>query len=55
MYTDPLAALITLIGLVIMAGATLWLLASLLLRPKEFVKKLQTWWKLFWDGFWGLG
>ncbi|QNU15704.1 hypothetical protein [Thermomonas sp. XSG] len=55
MHADPLAALITLIGLAIMAGAILWFLALLLIQPKELGKKLKTSWKIFWDGFWGLG
>ena len=55
MHADPLAALITMIGLAIMAGAILWFAALLWKQPREIGKKLKACWKLFWDGFWGLG
>lgn len=48
-------ALVTLLGLMIMIGSTIWLVVSLVRRPKKYRKKVKSWWKLFWDGFWGLG
>jgi len=47
-------ALITLAGLSIIAGSTVWLIVSLIKRPQESQKHVKSWWKLFWDGFWGL-
>lgn len=47
--------LITLIGLLIMVGSTIWFFLLIVKNPGDIGKKLQTWLKLLWDGFWGLG
>ena len=47
-------ALITLGGLIIIAGSTMWLMISIVKEPKGFEKKEKSWWRLILDAFWGL-
>lgn len=47
-------ALVTLVGLLIIFGSTIWLIASLIKKPENLKKNVRSWWRLFWDGFWGL-
>jgi hypothetical protein len=55
-FVEPLSPmLMTLIGLAIMAGATVTLCIAMIRRPSGWRASLKAWWRLFWDGFWGLG
>lgn len=47
-------ALITLIGLLIIGGSTIWLVVSIVRKPGDVAKNAKSWWRLIWDGFWGL-
>ncbi len=51
-YVSP--ALMTLIALVIMAGSTLWFLVAVAREPEAMAGKTRSWWRMVWDGFWGL-
>lgn len=51
--SDP--ALITLIGLLIIVVSTIWLIVSLIRKPQDRGRNVKSWWRLIWDGFWGLG
>jgi hypothetical protein len=46
--------LITLAGLVLIAGATVWLFVAIAKKPRDTGENLRSWWRLVWDGFWGL-
>ena len=46
--------LITLAGLILIAGATVWLFVAIAKKPADAGEHLRSWWRLVWDGFWGL-
>lgn len=47
-------ALVTLIGLVIIMASTIWFILSIRSRPRDLEANAKSWWKVVWDGFWGL-
>jgi hypothetical protein len=47
-------ALITLVGLCIIVGSTIWLVASIARKPKDIVENAKSAWRSIWDAFWGL-
>ncbi len=47
-------ALITLIGLLIIVGATIWFVGSVMKKHDDVEKDARSWLRLVWDGFWGL-
>ncbi len=47
--------LTTMLALAIMAFATVRLLVDLIRKPGRSEVAIKSWWRLFWDGFWGLG
>jgi hypothetical protein len=51
-YVNPV--LVTLIGLLIMGGSTVWLVVAVTRKPGIADKATRSWWRLIWDGFWGL-
>jgi len=46
--------LTTLAGLVLIAGATVWFFVAIAKKPRDTSENLRSWWRLVWDGFWGL-
>lgn len=44
----------TVVGLLIIAGSTAWLVIGLARQPIDPGKKIKSWWRTIWDGFWGL-
>lgn len=46
---------VTLIAIMIMLGSTIWFFVSLISKPQKAGALAKSWWKTFWDGFWGLG
>lgn len=53
-YRHISPALMTLVGLVIMGGSTVWVIVALTRKPSEAARITKSWWRLIWDGFWGL-
>ena len=47
-------ALVTLIGILLIGGSTIWFVVSLAKTPNDIEASAKSWWRLMWDGFWGL-
>jgi hypothetical protein len=42
-------------AIAMMAGSAIWFLMALISGKIIWTKVVKAWWRIFWDGFWGLG
>lgn len=47
-------AWMTLIALAIIVVSTVWLIVSIAKKPSNVGENTKSWWRLIWNGFWGL-
>ena len=54
LWFRPQSQVLTLVGIAIIVVSLIGLFVSLFRRPREQEPSRRTWWRLLWDGFWGL-